>query len=217
MGNYFSWILTQLGFNNLQKEATLVVVGLDNAGKTTLLTRLVTGKLNSSLPPTKRATDETFHLSGITFNAWDLGGHEAVRHLWSEYSPKAHGIIYMIDATDKRRFVEAGEELELLVMDIVEANQKQASNRNGGGGDGDGPDDAFTIPIAVFLNKYDRENAVPMKEVTKAISLMELMEDIGHSKQYHPSAVPPIEVFCGSVVENRGYQKAFQCLSEFVM
>jgi small GTP-binding protein len=204
MGNYVSWILTQLGFNNLQKEATLVVVGLDNAGKTTLLTRLVTGKLNSSLPPTKRATDETFHLSGITFNAWDLGGHEAVRHLWSEYSPKAHGIIYMIDATDKRRFVEAGEELELLVMDIVEANQN-------------GSEDAPTIPIAVFLNKYDRENAVPMKEVTKAISLMELMEDIGHSKQYHPSAVPPIEVFCGSVVENRGYQKAFQWLSEFVV
>jgi GTP-binding protein SAR1 len=207
MGNALSWILEQLGFEDVNKSATLVVVGLDNAGKTTLITRLVTGKLNSSLPPTKRATDETFQLGGITFNAWDLGGHKAVRHLWSEYSNKAHGIIYMIDATDKRRFQETGEELEFLLMDIADAVNKKNTNNETSYNEED-----FTVPIAIFLNKYDMEHACSMKDILKAIKLEQIIEDFGEGE----CISPPIEVFSGSVIENRGYQNAFKWLSDYV-
>ena len=199
MGTTFSWILTQLGFGAPDRKATLVIVGLDNAGKTTLLTQLVTGKLNSSLPPTQRATDETFHLGGITFNAWDLGGHEAVRHLWSEYSNRAHGILFMVDAADKRRFQEASEELELLLLDIAEAAKKL--------------NESTLVPVAILFNKYDRDNVASKEEVVKALNLEQIMEDFEQNAALDP---PPVEVFCGSVVENRGYQKAFQWLSTFV-
>ena len=196
MGQFITKLIEMLGFAP-DKTATLVVVGLDNAGKTTLLTKLSTGKLNSSLPPTQRATDETFRLGNNTFNAWDLGGHEAVRHLWSDYSSRADGIVYMIDATDKRRFQESGEELENLILDLAEATKKDVLVSE------------CPTPIAVLLNKYDVDGAAPMESVVLGIELEAILE----GWDVEDVAPPPIEVFSCSVIENRGYQKAFQWLS----
>ena len=220
MGGIFSYLFTQLGFTP-DKSASLVVVGLDNAGKTTLLTKLSTGKLSTSLPPTKRAVDETFHLGGITFKAWDLGGHEAVRHLWSDYSTKSDGIVFMVDATDPRRFQESGEELEMLLIDLYETQK----NNNVG-------DETRPTPIVILLNKYDQDNALPMKEVVLSLGLEDILSEWGNEEESDESdesddedsdgnengkiPPPPIEVFCCSVVENRGYQAAFKWLSEFI-
>ena len=74
-------------------------MGLDNAGKTTLLHRLRTGSVQP-FPPTDRPNLETFRMpsagSGIAFAAWDLGGHEAVRHLWEDYACDADAVVWLL-------------------------------------------------------------------------------------------------------------------------
>ena len=54
--------------------------GLDNAGKSTLLHKLCNQEVRAFVPTTK-AHAKTFSLGSITFTAWDLGGHEQVRHV----------------------------------------------------------------------------------------------------------------------------------------
>jgi GTPase SAR1 family protein len=202
------------------------------AGKTTLLTRLSTGKLSTGLPPTRLSSNETFKINNITFNAMDLGGHEAVRHLWSEYSSGADGIIFMIDATDSRRFLEASEELELLILDLetaaaaaVAANNKhQVSKNNGEDEEGEEEEEeaclwSRAMPIVILLNKYDQENAIVRKDIVKELNLKEIISNWGKDSKNEKkmsSSMPIIEVFCCSVVEDRGYQKAFEWLSQFV-
>lgn len=71
-----------LGFEG--KQGSLLLLGLDNAGKTTLLHRLRTGDIRS-FPPTDRPHHvETFSCQGISFQAWDLGGKNVC--MWDELS-----------------------------------------------------------------------------------------------------------------------------------
>ncbi len=107
-------ILEKLGF--IGKEATLVLLGLDNAGKTTLQFKLKTGKLQG-FTPTERAKEETLQIGGVTIKAWDLGGHAAARHLWRRYATAADGIVFMVDAADRDRIAEAKTELHSLLSD----------------------------------------------------------------------------------------------------
>ena len=89
-------LLFTLGLQN--KKATIVLVGLDNAGKTTLLHRLASGGL-SSFPPTEKPHADRFALGGVSFRAWDLGGHDSVRHLWDDFLPDAHGVVFLVERT----------------------------------------------------------------------------------------------------------------------
>ena len=85
MNFIFDWVkgvLFYLGF--LKKNATLVVLGLDNAGKTTLLYKLKNGTINT-FSPTERPQVDEIDLGNIRFKAWDLGGHDQVRNIWEKY------------------------------------------------------------------------------------------------------------------------------------
>ena len=73
MGSFLSILFSGLGL--MQRSMSVIVVGLDNAGKTTLLGRIKSNTISSTLP-TESATMEEFYLNGINFKAWDLGGHE---------------------------------------------------------------------------------------------------------------------------------------------
>lgn len=185
MGAWVSYLLEQIGFTEV-KSGTVVLCGLDNAGKTTLLLRLTTGVV-SCAPPTKRARDESFNLGGVSFRAWDLGGHESVRHLWSSFYGGANGIVFMIDAADTKRFEEVGEELELLIDDLAEMESP--------------------VPLAILLNKCDLTSAKEESEIIEAIGLDEICSDFkGISAR----------VFGCSVFENRGFQPAFKWLADFL-
>lgn len=146
--------LHSLGFKG--KQGTLLVVGLDNAGKTTLLHRLRTGQIRN-YPPTDRPTmNEKFTCAGITFSAWDLGGHEAVRHLWSDYAPECNGLLFLMDACDAERLEEAGYELDAMLAERVI--------------------DTDAIPVAILLNKCDLPDARPTQEVCEKIQYPELLK-----------------------------------------
>lgn len=50
--------------------------------------------------------------------AWDLGGHEAVRYLWFDFLSDSHAIVFMIDRADGERLEEAHWELSELLSDV---------------------------------------------------------------------------------------------------
>lgn len=70
--DFFKNIFQQLGL--FKKDAKLVFLGLDNAGKSTLLTLLATGRI-TQLDPTKHTHSESLTINKVKINAFDLGGH----------------------------------------------------------------------------------------------------------------------------------------------
>ena len=103
----FTWFwstLSWLGIYN--KRARLLFLGLDNAGKTTLLHMLKYNRLLLS-EPTRFPHDEEIIIGNIRFKAHDVGGHAAARRLWKQYMTAINGIIFIIDSTDIKRFLEA--------------------------------------------------------------------------------------------------------------
>jgi hypothetical protein len=84
------------------------VLGLDRAGKTTMLQRLKTGRWVPDTQPTIGMNAETIHINNVRFTAWDLGGQIQYRKaLWEMYTKNSVGLLYVIDANDPARFPEA--------------------------------------------------------------------------------------------------------------
>lgn len=152
-------LMTSLGLGG-GKEGTLLLLGLDNAGKTTLLHRLRTGDVKH-FPPTDRPyQSDKFTFQGLTFQAWDLGGHEAVRHIWEDYACECSAVIFIVDATDVNRIEEASFELDALIGEkLVEG-----------------------IPIAVLFNKCDLPEAIPSAEICQKMNFDELVKMHGEDK-----------------------------------
>ena len=106
-GSWSSWfqgLLSKLGL--FSKTGKLLVLGLDNAGKSTLLTLLVRNEVVPHAPTHQPVTD-TITIGAMKMRAVDMGGHEIARRMWEMYSQDADGIVYIVDAMDRERFPEA--------------------------------------------------------------------------------------------------------------
>merc|ERR1712070_1154196 len=114
---FLSWLWALLVRRN--RTAKVVILGLDNAGKTTLLHKLKTGLVKSFIP-THRAHVESFAFGNVNFTAWDLGGHEAVRSLWEEYYTEGDALVFVVDSADDERLPEARKELHGVLDSLQE-------------------------------------------------------------------------------------------------
>eukprot|EP00300_Choanocystis_sp_HF-7_P033885 c4631_g1_i2.p1 GENE.c4631_g1_i2~~c4631_g1_i2.p1 ORF type:complete len:182 (+),score=49.31 c4631_g1_i2:113-658(+) len=111
MGNISSFI------GNLfsrTKEARILVLGLDAAGKTTILYKLKLGETISTLP-TIGFNVETVQVHNVRFTMWDVGGQEKIRVLWKHYFLGTQGLVFVIDSNDTSRIDEATKELKFLL------------------------------------------------------------------------------------------------------
>jgi len=100
MGSIIAKISKKLG--RCPKETKLIIVGLDGAGKTTVLYKLKLGEIKTTVP-TIGFNVETLKYKNILFKMWDIGGQEKIRFLWQNYYCDAKGIIFVIDSGDIER------------------------------------------------------------------------------------------------------------------
>ena len=130
----------------------MCVLGLDNAGKTTILRALAHEEINT-VQPTQGFNVKTLKVGNLQFNVWDLGGQQAIREHWQNYYDNLDCIIYVVDSSDNRRMEdECGNELQKLLVD----------------------DKLAGVPILVFANKQDLELAMPADEIEEVLHLSQI-------------------------------------------
>jgi ADP-ribosylation factor-like protein 6 len=146
----FDSLIEWLGLR--QREVSVLVVGLDNSGKSSLLNYLRPRDIQSNdIAPTVGFNVEHFKCKGLQFNAFDMSGQSRYRTLWGNYYHTANGIIFVVDSSDKTRILVAREELQQLLShpDIITRN----------------------IPILFFANKMDIRDALSDVGVSSALGL----------------------------------------------
>jgi len=97
-----------------KKQMRILMVGLDAAGKTTILYKLKLGEIVTTIP-TIGFNVETVEYKNICFTVWDVGGQDKIRPLWRHYFQNTQGLIFVVDSNDRERITEAQEELQKMV------------------------------------------------------------------------------------------------------
>jgi small GTP-binding protein len=114
MGGFFSSLFNRLWSS--QKEYKILILGLANAGKTTLLYRLHMGLVVQTQPTIGSNVEEIAH-KNVKFQAWDLGGQESIRFVWPTYTQGAHAVIFVVDSTDQKNYLLSKAEFYNLLVD----------------------------------------------------------------------------------------------------
>ena len=91
-------------------EQRILMVGLDAAGKTTILYKLKLGEVVTTIP-TIGFNVETVEYKNISFTVWDVGGQDKIRPLWRHYYNNTNGLIFVVDSNDRERVEDAKDEL----------------------------------------------------------------------------------------------------------
>ncbi|CAK76459.1 unnamed protein product (macronuclear) [Paramecium tetraurelia] len=174
-----------------KKNAKILFLGLDNAGKTTLLRRLKDDRMVQH-EPTLHPHAEELVLGNVRFKAFDLGGHPIVRKTWKNYFPTVDGIIYLVDSTDQNRLKESRYELE-QILNTAELAQ---------------------VPIVIFGNKIDKPGAMPEEELRQALGINAKQQI--NKKNIKEIDGRPVDVFMCSVANKVGYAEGFKWLSQLL-
>lgn len=99
-----------------KKDLRILMVGLDGAGKTTILFKLKLGEVVATVP-TIGFNVESVEYKKTKFTVWDVGGQDKIRVLWKHYYLGTQGIIFVIDSADKDRIEKAKEDLHYMLND----------------------------------------------------------------------------------------------------
>jgi len=145
MGLVFSKFWTRLF---AKREMRIVMVGLDAAGKTTILYKLKLGEVVTTIP-TIGFNVETVEYKNISFTVWDVGGQDKIRPLWRHYYQNTQGIIFVVDSNDRDRIDNAREELNRMLSE----------------------DELRESVLLVLANKQDLPNAMKVQEITDKLGL----------------------------------------------
>merc|ERR1711998_702020 len=97
-----------------EKEVRILMLGLDNSGKTTILKRLSDEDI-THVTPTQGFNIKSLLHEGFKLNVWDIGGQKTIRPYWRNYFDNTDALVYVIDSADRRRLEESGDELTQLL------------------------------------------------------------------------------------------------------
>ncbi|MES1922148.1 Arf GTPase arl1 [Bonamia ostreae] len=131
------------------KDVRVLILGLDNAGKTTILYKLKTPEASTKIH------EPTIGFNVETFRVWDLGGQTNIRPYWKCYFQDAIAVIFVVDSTDVERLDLARQELLSVVSEEEMAN----------------------IHLLVFANKQDMETSISEEKVAEGLGLSKLKND----------------------------------------
>ncbi|GAA0159513.1 G-protein [Lithospermum erythrorhizon] len=136
-----------------KKEMRILMVGLDAAGKTTILYKLKLGEIVTTIP-TIGFNVETVEYKNVSFTVWDVGGQDKIRPLWRHYFQNTQGLIFVVDSNDRERVSEARAEIHRMLNE----------------------DELRDATLLVFANKQDLPNAMSVAEITDKLGLHSLRQ-----------------------------------------
>ncbi|XP_076077603.1 small COPII coat GTPase SAR1-like isoform X2 [Mytilus galloprovincialis] len=170
----------------MNKKCKLLIIGLDNAGKSTLLSKIKDGRL-VQYPPTNQPWSEELTMGKVTCQAYDLGGHASARRkVWRTYFPAVDGIVFMVDGCDIERLPEAREEITGILTDEIVSD----------------------VPILILGNKIDRHGCYGKEQLIQELGInMYLSENVNTEDK---SSTRPCTLVMSSVVQQIGYVDGFR-------
>ncbi|KAL0075768.1 ADP-ribosylation factor family-domain-containing protein [Phycomyces blakesleeanus] len=137
-----------------KEEYYVLIIGLDNAGKTTLLERIksvfmgVPGLAPEKIAPTVGLNIGRVDIKSARINFWDLGGQRDLHSIWERYYTECHAIVFVVDSTDKKRLEECKDTFEKMITnDRVEG-----------------------VPILMLANKQDLSGALRVEEIKEVFN-----------------------------------------------
>uniref|UniRef100_A0A6B2LLA5 ADP-ribosylation factor n=1 Tax=Arcella intermedia TaxID=1963864 RepID=A0A6B2LLA5_9EUKA len=143
MGNLFQKLFMGFGV----KEMKIVMIGLDGAGKTTILYKLKFGEVTTV--PTLGVNLEMVQYNNINFTVWDLAGQARLRAFWVHYYRNTQGIIFVVNSCDYQRIEEAARELHSVLLEY----------------------DLKDSVLLVFANKQDLPNAMSIETISQKLGI----------------------------------------------
>ncbi len=129
----------------------MVMVGLDGAGKTTILYKLKLNEIVTTIP-TIGFNVETVQYRKLDLTIWDVGGQTKIRPLWRHYFEGSDVVVFVVDSNDAERLSEARVELHAMLKDDALRN----------------------AVVLVYANKQDQPNSRPVDEIARGLELHRL-------------------------------------------
>ncbi|XP_074308796.1 ADP-ribosylation factor 2-like [Silene latifolia] len=136
-----------------KKELRILMLGLDAAGKTTILYKLKIGEVVTTIP-TLGFNVETVEYKNVNFTVWDVGGQDTIRRLWGYYYQNTQGLIFVVDSNDRERIAEAKDELYKMLNE----------------------DELRDAVLLVLANKQDLPNVMTVSEIADKLGLQSLRQ-----------------------------------------
>jgi len=152
-------LLNQFSDSN---PARIVMLGLDNAGKTTILYKVKINETVATIPTIGFNVETVKPCKGLEFTVWDVGGQERIRALWRHYYQNCDGLIFVVDSNDGARIEEAKDEL-YGILSHPEMRE---------------------VPVLCFANKQDLPCALSCAELVTRLDL----HKIGATHKWHIQA-----------------------------
>ncbi|KAI9205066.1 ADP-ribosylation factor family-domain-containing protein [Polychytrium aggregatum] len=141
-----------------EKEMRLLMLGLDNAGKTTILKKL-NGEDITTISPTLGFNIKTLEHKDYKLNIWDIGGQKSIRSYWRNYFEQTDGLVWVVDSADRAdRLEDCKRELQSLLQEERLAGAS----------------------LLIFANKADLPSALGAQEIREILSLDEIQTHHWH-------------------------------------
>ncbi|XP_072042787.1 ADP-ribosylation factor-like protein 3 [Amphiura filiformis] len=138
-----------------KQQIRVLLLGLDNAGKTTIM-KVLAKEEHTKTTPTQGFNVKSVVTNSWNLNVWDIGGQKAIRTYWKNYFDNTDIIIWVVDSTDNPRFEETGMELDELL------DEEKLKG----------------VPLLVYANKQDLLNAKTASEIAEMMNLQTLRDRV---------------------------------------
>ncbi|CAF4257569.1 unnamed protein product [Adineta steineri] len=149
MGILISRLYDALAAFSNGTPSRILMLGLDAAGKTTILYKVKLNETVQTIPTIGFNVETVTPAPGITFTVWDIGGQDKIRPLYRHYFEKTDGLLFVVDSSDQDRLKEARDELFGIVT-----HESMSS-----------------VPFVIIANKSDLPTAIKPSELIEHLSL----------------------------------------------